>query len=53
MRKRADLIVKVPPVPGGWMDLDTLMSLKVDIKDTRIDRKLGQIPLKDLINKSR
>ena len=53
MKKRHELIVKLPSLPSSWVTVGELLQLRVDIVDTVDRRSIGKMALSDLIKKVR
>src|SRR5690554_4059588 len=53
MKKRHELIVKLPSLPSSWVPVGELLQLQVDIVDTVDRRSIGKMALSDLIKKVR
>lgn len=53
MKKRHELIVKLPSLPSSWVPVSELLQLQVNIVDTVDRRSIGKMALSDLIKKVR
>ena len=53
MKKRHELIVKLPSLPSSWVPVGELLQIQVDIVDTVDRRNIGKMALSDLIKKVR
>ena len=52
MKKYNGIIIKTPKIPR-WMSATDFLQVRVDIVDGITKKRLGKIPLKDLVRKVR